>query len=167
MPNAILRRALPHPDDTDRLGSDLSAAVRLVRPEALAFRLEGDLGAGKTSLVRAMLRAWGWSGPVKSPTFALLESYPIDGLEFHHFDFYRFEYPEEFEDAGFREMFGPGRICATEWSERALPYLPPADLTVRLTHEGLGRRAELEAHTDTGAAILAALADAPDLPETR
>ena len=155
MPNAILRRALPHPDDTDRLGSDL--AVRLVRPEGLALRLEGDLGAGKTSLVRAMLRTWGWTGPVKSPTFALLESYPVDGYDFHHFDFYRFEYPEEFDEAGFREMFGPGRICATEWSARAEPYLPAADLIVRLSHEGLGRRAEVEALTDAGRAVAAAL----------
>ncbi len=157
MPNAILRRALPHPDDTNRLGSDLAAAVRLVRPEGLALRLEGDLGAGKTSLVRAMLRTWGWTGPVKSPTFALLESYPVDGYDFHHFDFYRFEYPEEFDEAGFREMFGPGRICATEWSARAEPYLPAADLIVRLSHEGLGRRAEVEALTDAGRAVAAAL----------
>ena len=78
MPNAILRRALPHPDDTDRLGSDLAAAVRLVRPEGLALRLEGIWAPEDVACARDAAHL-GWTGPVKSPTFALLESYPSTG----------------------------------------------------------------------------------------
>ena len=157
MANECLDTALPLPDDTDQLGMRLAAALLAVHPVGLAIRLEGNLGAGKTSLVRATLRAMGWFGPVKSPTFALVETYPLNGFEFNHFDFYRFEDPSEFEDAGFREMFGPGRICATEWSERAGPDLPEADLIIRLEHEGLGRRAFLRACSEAGSSVLRAM----------
>lgn len=153
--------SLPLPGDTDRLGRAISVALRTradeLRRTGLAVRLEGDLGAGKTSLVRAVLRGLGWEGAVKSPTFSLLETYAVEGLEFNHFDFYRFETPEEFEDAGFDECFRPGAICATEWSEKAAPYLPAADLVVKLTVEGLGRRAELIPQTEAARALLASM----------
>ena len=91
--------SLPHPDDTDRLGAHLADAVLkeadCVADQGLAMRLQGNLGAGKTSLVRAMLRRFGFAGPVKSPTFSLVETYPINALTLNHFDFYRFEEPEE------------------------------------------------------------------------
>ena len=143
-----LTARLPSPEDTDRMGGALARALTEAKPEidgaGLALRLEGDLGAGKTSLVRAALRALGWSGPVKSPTF-------------NHFDFYRFETPEEFDDAGFSEEFGPGRVCATEWSVRAEPFLPPADLIVALAPEGLGRVIEVRAATPAGEVVLEGL----------
>ena len=133
--------SLPLPEDTDRLGRAISVALRTradeLRRTGLAVRLEGDLGAGKTSLLR--------------------ETYAVEGLEFNHFDFYRFETPEEFEDAGFDECFRPGAICATEWSEKAAPYLPAADLVVKLTVEGLGRRAELIPQTEAARALLASM----------
>lgn len=154
MANERFEIELPHPDDTDRLGKALAKALTAVHPNGFALRLEGDLGAGKTTLVRAALRALGWTGPVKSPTFALVETYPLEAFEFNHFDFYRFEDPEEFEDAGFRDMFGPGRICATEWSERAGRRLPAADLIVTLSHKGLGRHASLEACSSWGKQVL-------------
>ena len=100
------------------------------------MRLEGDLGAGKTSLVRAMLRRLGWTGAVKSPTFTLLETYEAGGLKVNHFDFYRFETPEEFEDAGFADLYAAGAVCASEWSSKAAPFVPAADLTVSLAVEG-------------------------------
>lgn len=153
--------SLPLPEDTDRLGRafarTLCARADEIRRTGLAIRLEGDLGAGKTSLVRAILRGLGYEGAVKSPTFSLLETYAVAGLEFNHFDFYRFETPEEFEDAGFEECFHLGAVCATEWSEKAVPYLPPADLIVNLTVEGLGRRAELTPQTEAARVLLASL----------
>lgn len=156
--------ALPHPDDTDRLGAALAKAALACRDaiasEGLALRLEGNLGAGKTSLVRAMLRALGWQGPVKSPTFSLLETYSAGGIAVNHFDFYRFETPEEFEDAGFRDLYGAGALCASEWSEKAEPFLPPADAVVALSPDGLGRRMKAEALTPAGEMLLAAMESA-------
>lgn len=153
--------ALPHPDDTDRLGAALAqgalACREAIAADGLALRLEGNLGAGKTSLIRAMLRALGWQGPVKSPTFSLLETYRANGIAVNHFDFYRFEAPEEFDDAGFRDLYGAGALCASEWSCKAEPYLPPADLVVSLAPEGLGRRVHAEAMSASGKALLDAM----------
>ena len=104
-------------------------------------------------------RPAGWTGPVKSPTFALVETYPVLNSTFNHFDFYRFEDPMEFEDAGFRDLFGPGQICATEWTQKAEPFVPDADLKISLFIEGLGRRAEITALTPAGERILAAVAE--------
>lgn len=146
------------PEDTDRLGAALAAALveqsEAIRAAGAALRLEGDLGAGKTSLVRAALRALGWAGAVKSPTFTLLESYEAGGLTLHHFDFYRFETPEEFEDAGFQDLYAAGAVCLSEWSVKAEPCLPSADLTVSLSVAGFGRRAEIRAESALGAELL-------------
>lgn len=154
---------LPAPADTDRLGALIADALRRasqsILARGLALRLEGNLGAGKTSLVRAALRRLGWEGAVKSPTFTLLETYPCGELTLNHFDFYRFEEPEEFEDAGFQDEFRPGAVCATEWSEKAYPYLPPADLTAALSIEGYGRKVEITAQSPLGREILASLSE--------
>ncbi len=149
---------LPHPDDTDLLGARLADAMAcetaLIASHGLTLHLEGDLGAGKTSLTRALLRKLGHTGPVKSPTFSLVESYPVLGVTLNHFDFYRFEEAEEFEDAGFRDFFGPGFITATEWTEKAAPYVPDADIRIELNHAGLGRTVNLKALTSEGQQIL-------------
>lgn len=149
---------LPVPDDTDRLGGVFARTIMTLSDEiarnGFAIRLEGNLGAGKTSLVRAALRTLGWTGTVKSPTFTLLETYPFANFTLNHFDFYRFESPEEFEDAGFSEEFGAGFVSCTEWSEKAEPFLPPADLVITLEHVGFGRRAHLRADSAMGATLL-------------
>ena len=110
-------------------------AARLAAHPAIAdayIELHGDLGAGKTTLVRHLLRALGVQGRVKSPTYAVVEPYEIDGHGIWHFDFFRFNDPREWEDAGFRDIFaGPGLKIA-EWPEKAAGLLPPADLVVRI-----------------------------------
>jgi tRNA threonylcarbamoyladenosine biosynthesis protein TsaE len=150
--------ALPDAAATALLGQALGHAVQrhaeAIGAHGLQLNLRGDLGAGKTSLVRAMLRALGVSGPVKSPTFALLEPYAVSSLDFYHFDFYRFGDPTEFGSSGFRELFGPGRICAIEWPERAGPRLPTADLEIALTVDGDGRAASVAAASQLGQACL-------------
>lgn len=94
------------------------------------IELHGTLGAGKTTFVRHLLRALGVSGHVKSPTYAVVEPYALPGLDIWHFDFYRFDDPQEFEDAGFRDVFaGPG-LKLIEWPERAAGLLPPCDLRI-------------------------------------
>lgn len=121
------------------------------------IRLTGDLGAGKTFLVRSFLRSLGFEGKVKSPTFSLLETYLADGVLFSHFDFYRFEDPEEFEDAGFREQFGEGKVVFSEWTAKAEPFVPAADIEISLSPEGEGRRARVCALTENGAQFAEAL----------
>jgi len=142
---------------TARLGGALARAIEhehtAIAANGLVIGLSGDLGAGKTSLVRAVLRTLGVTGPVKSPTFALLEPYVVSSLDFYHFDFYRFADPREFEGAGFRELFGPGAICAIEWPERA-GALPTPDLTLTLRVEEQGRRVDIGAHSELGVACL-------------
>ncbi len=149
---------LPHPDNTDALGTLFAGFIAdnqtTLARQGLSVRLNGDLGAGKTSFVRACLRALNFQGPVKSPTFSLVETYPIFNLTLNHFDFYRFEDPMEFEDAGFRDFFGPGFVTFTEWTDKAEPYVPDADIVIELTHVGLGRHALLTAHSDLGNTVL-------------
>ncbi len=97
--------------------------------------LEGPLGAGKTTFVRALLAALGHQGTVKSPTYTLVETYRIGPHLVHHFDFYRFADPEEFASGGFEEYFDPPALVLVEWPQKAQPYLPAADWTVRLALE--------------------------------
>ncbi|OYU00059.1 MAG: tRNA (adenosine(37)-N6)-threonylcarbamoyltransferase complex ATPase subunit type 1 TsaE [Burkholderiales bacterium PBB1] len=96
------------------------------------IELHGNLGAGKTSFVRHLLRALGVSGPIKSPTYAVMEPYALPGLSIWHFDFYRFEDPQEFEDAGFREIFASPGLKLIEWPERAAGLLPTSDLRIEI-----------------------------------
>jgi len=150
--------ALPDASATSSFGHALGHAVQRhlegIRTQGLQLNVSGELGAGKTALVRAMLRALGVSGPVKSPTFALLEPYTVSSLDFYHFDFYRFADPNEFGSSGFRELFGPGRICAIEWPERAGSRLPTADLSIALSVDGDGRSASVAAASQLGHACL-------------
>lgn len=96
------------------------------------IELHGNLGAGKTSFVRHLLRALGVVGPIKSPTYAVMEPYALPGVAIWHFDFYRFEDPQEFEDAGFREVFASTGLKLVEWPERAAGLLPPCDLRIEI-----------------------------------
>jgi len=123
----------------------------------LVIYLEGDLGAGKTTLARALIRAMGHVGPVKSPTYSLVEVYVFSSLYLYHFDFYRFESPEEFLDAGFSEYFNDAAICLVEWPERAVGCVPSADLRLRLHHAGVGRVLEALADSPAGAQCIKAL----------
>jgi tRNA threonylcarbamoyladenosine biosynthesis protein TsaE len=155
-------------DETATLA--LGAALATGMQPGLVVWLDGDLGAGKTTLVRGLLRALGDTGPVKSPTYALVEIHVVSGLNLYHFDFYRFNQPEEYLDAGLDEYFADDGICLVEWPERASPYLPAADLHIRLTVEGEGRLASLESGSERGAqcltnsAPLAAMSSATPLP---
>lgn len=120
--------------------------------------LSGELGAGKTTLVRGMLRALGWRGPVKSPSYALVEHYEFPSLYFYHFDFYRVERPDEWDSAGFAEYFRPDSVAVIEWPERVAARLPEIDVAVRLSLAEPGRTLELHARTAAGEACLDALA---------
>ncbi len=144
---------------TVRFAEHLADALTHVR-EAICqsgfnLRLTGDLGAGKTTLTRALLRHLGVTGRVKSPTFELVSDYDVlDGIAFHHFDFYRFESPIEFDEAGFRDLFGPGSITASEWSDKAGEFLPSADLELVIAICGTERDVTLKAYSMAGHRVL-------------
>lgn len=127
---------------------------RALRPGCLIF-LRGDLGAGKTTFVRGCLRASGFSGAVKSPTFTLVEEYQLDGNTFYHFDLYRVGEPEELEWMGIRDYLRPDAICFIEWPERGEGFLPPPDLELTILIKGLSRTVEMRALTAVGQAVLA------------
>jgi tRNA threonylcarbamoyladenosine biosynthesis protein TsaE len=130
--------------------------ARTLQP-GLVIYLRGDLGAGKTTLVRGMLRSLGYQGNVKSPTYTLIEQYDLAELKLRHFDLYRFRDPEEWEAAGFRDEFNGRNICVVEWPEQAAGLLPSADLEIIFTISLNERTLDLYAHTDTGKQCLTAL----------
>jgi tRNA threonylcarbamoyladenosine biosynthesis protein TsaE len=160
-----------HADDDTRRDVDLpdEAATRALgaalanlftqdpRPAAVIY-LEGDLGAGKTTLVRGLLQKLCTGITAKSPTFTLVEPYVISGLHLYHFDFYRFNFPEEFLDAGLDEYFANAGVCLVEWPDKAAPYLPPPDLEIRFEYAGAGRRARISAKSERGRQWLKSLA---------
>jgi tRNA threonylcarbamoyladenosine biosynthesis protein TsaE len=124
--------------------------------------LRGDLGAGKTTFVRHLLRALGVAGRIKSPTYAVVEPHEAgDGLVVHHFDFYRFGDPREWEDAGFRDIFAADGLKLAEWPDQAAGHLPAADLAIRIdTLADDTRAVTLEANTPRGIDLLDAAANA-------
>ncbi len=151
-PIALPRLDLPDEAATLALGAAL--APHLVPGLVLALR--GELGAGKTTLVRGLLRALGHAGRVKSPTYTLVEVYEVSRLSLYHFDFYRFHDPSEWIDAGFRDVFNGRNVCLVEWPERARGQLPPADLEIALEVTEPGRSATLTALSPAGERLLAA-----------
>ena len=141
----------------DELATQLYASQLAAHPEiANAFiALHGDLGAGKTTLVRHLLHALGVTGRIKSPTYAVVESYELPALNIWHFDFYRFNDPQEWEDAGFRDIFASPGLKLAEWPEKDAPLLPLTDLDIRITTTpDAVRLVALTARTATGMALL-------------
>ncbi|MBE9610374.1 tRNA (adenosine(37)-N6)-threonylcarbamoyltransferase complex ATPase subunit type 1 TsaE [Chitinilyticum piscinae] len=139
---------LPDESATLALGEAIAAALE----GGLVIELEGDLGAGKTTLTRGILRGLGYTGRVKSPTYTLVEPYSISNLYLYHFDLYRFSDPEEWEDAGFREHFNPHSVCLIEWADKAAGLLPTPDWRIMLRPEGEGRRARIDVFSTQGKA---------------
>ena len=125
------------------LGRRLAATLA---PGMVVF-LEGPLGAGKTTLVRGILRALGHEGLVRSPTYALVESYPNVSPIVHHFDLYRLGSAEELEDIGARDYFSGDAACLIEWPERAAGFLPAPDWMIEIAYDNDGRRVRVVATT--------------------
>jgi tRNA threonylcarbamoyladenosine biosynthesis protein TsaE len=144
---------LPDAAATEMLGAALAPGVAPGR----VLHLRGDLGAGKTTVVRGVLRGLGYDGKVKSPTYTLVEPYDLSRLHLYHFDFFRLKDGEAWKDSEFPEYFGPHAACLVEWPERAGPALTAPDLELRLEFLPDGRRAVLSSHSPAGEAWLSSL----------
>jgi tRNA threonylcarbamoyladenosine biosynthesis protein TsaE len=142
----LLTRHLPEEPDTLAFGAELA---RHLQPGMFVY-LSGELGAGKTTLARGILRGLGYAGRVKSPSYTLVEPYKLSRLYLYHFDFYRFASPQELGEAGFKEHFNPDSVCLVEWPENAAGLLPAADIRSTMKVAGSGRQLEIDADTETG-----------------
>ncbi|OGT49445.1 MAG: tRNA (adenosine(37)-N6)-threonylcarbamoyltransferase complex ATPase subunit type 1 TsaE [Gammaproteobacteria bacterium RIFCSPHIGHO2_12_FULL_41_15] len=118
------------PNEQATINQGLQLAHQL-KPGMIVY-LEGDLGAGKTTMVRAMLNELGYDGLVKSPSYTLVESYSVVGLSLHHFDLYRLADPEALEYLGLADYLTPSSICLFEWAEKGRGWLPKADLSIKI-----------------------------------
>ena len=128
----------------------LGAALAAALVPGLVIYLEGDLGAGKTTLARGVLRALNFTGNVKSPTYTLIEPYTVSRLHLYHFDFYRFTAPDEFQEAGLEEYFTTAGVCLVEWPDKAQPNLPSPDLRILLRIAAHGRGATIIGVSERG-----------------
>ncbi|RUR28155.1 tRNA (adenosine(37)-N6)-threonylcarbamoyltransferase complex ATPase subunit type 1 TsaE [Vreelandella nanhaiensis] len=122
--------------------------------------LEGDLGAGKTTLTRGILRAYGYEGAVKSPTYTLVEPYELDNQRLYHLDLYRLADPEELEFIGGRDVLSDDAVCIIEWPSRGEGWLPAPDLRLSLVVAEIGRQLTLSPHSERGECILNELSSA-------
>jgi tRNA threonylcarbamoyladenosine biosynthesis protein TsaE len=134
-----------HLADADATARAGALIARSVQP-GMVITLDGDLGAGKTTLVRGLLRAAGVTGPIKSPTYDLVEHYPLSSIYFYHVDLYRFTDASEWEDAGLSECFRPDATVLVEWPSRAATILPVPDLALALGFDATGHGRTLRVH---------------------
>jgi tRNA threonylcarbamoyladenosine biosynthesis protein TsaE len=164
-PPILETRQIHWPDESACAAFAARLAARAALRDAF-IELRGPLGAGKTTFVRHLLRALGATGRIKSPTFAVMEPYRLGDLEVSHFDFYRFEDPREFEEAGFRDVFGRPGLKLAEWPEKAAGALPVPDLVLTIDFgdgpaggddggPAGGRRVVAQACTAAGRTLLA------------
>jgi tRNA threonylcarbamoyladenosine biosynthesis protein TsaE len=140
------RVILPDEMATLALGAKLATCLNA----GMTVYLDGDLGAGKTTLTRGVLRALGHTGRVRSPTYTLTEIYSLPAFELYHFDLYRMHDPREWLDAGFRDVADSGNVSLVEWPARAQGLLPPPDLRIGLAVQDDGRVADIVALTPRG-----------------
>ncbi|HEX3849104.1 MAG TPA: tRNA (adenosine(37)-N6)-threonylcarbamoyltransferase complex ATPase subunit type 1 TsaE [Steroidobacteraceae bacterium] len=147
---------LPDSAATDALGTALGRAL-LADPQASVLYLRGELGAGKTTCARSLLRAVGVQGPIRSPTYTLLDTYLAGGLVCLHVDLYRLQGRGEVEELGLRDLIGPSTLLLIEWPERGFGGLPPSDVELDLGYAGEARFATLAAPTGRGRAWLSEL----------
>lgn len=144
---------LANETETQQFGAKLATAIS---PGCTLF-LEGNLGAGKTTLTRGLIKNLGVTGKIKSPTYTIVEPYLLKNFTIYHFDFYRVEDPEELVQIGITDYFTPDAICLIEWPSKAEGRLPHADLVCRLSIEGKGRVLALFQQSERGKLILKTL----------
>ncbi len=158
-PAILETRSLSWPDESACASFARRLAVAPALWPSTFIALDGPLGAGKTTFVRHLLRALGVQGRIKSPTFAVMEPYEVDGRAISHFDFYRFADPREWDDAGFRDTFAASGLKLAEWPDKAAPVLPMPDLRLQIEPDPVRddvRRVTVHAMTPHGVELLSA-----------
>ncbi|TGN40063.1 tRNA (adenosine(37)-N6)-threonylcarbamoyltransferase complex ATPase subunit type 1 TsaE [Marinobacter confluentis] len=156
MAGAVIEKNLFLADETatEALGRALAMAVKTRGSRGATMYLRGNLGMGKTTFSRGVMRGMGHEGAVKSPTYTIVEPYEHLQPMVYHFDLYRLGDPEELEYLGIRDYFGSASLCLIEWAERGAGILPAPDIEVELTPEETGRRAVLRSLTPLGKELL-------------
>ena len=144
---------VPTPEQMEHFGE---LAARRLKPGMLVF-LTGELGAGKTTWVRGVLRGLHYDGPVKSPTYTLVEPYYLQSFNVYHFDLYRINDPQEIEFLGIRDYLDSTGVCLIEWPERAHALLPEPDCRIEFLHEDHGRRLIVDRNTAAGEILCASM----------
>ncbi len=160
-----LRLDLADAGATEAFGERLATALCMSGTSGLNVYLEGDLGAGKTTLVRGFLRRLGHTGRVPSPTYTLVEPYALAGWRVAHIDLYRIRDPRELDDLGLRDALGPAIVTLVEWPDHGAGHLPPADMHIGLQVSDSGRRLCCQALSATGGTVVNLLVAAPGLQE--
>jgi tRNA threonylcarbamoyladenosine biosynthesis protein TsaE len=150
----LLERKVATEADTERLGAALAPQLRA----GLVLFLHGELGAGKTTFIRGILRGLGHIGAVKSPTYTLVEPYQMGGLTIYHFDLYRLNDPEELEFLGVRDYLEGSGVCLVEWAERGAGVLPAPDVDIEIERQEEGRVVRFTSRTENGTMLLRGLA---------
>ncbi|MGC2167233.1 MAG: tRNA (adenosine(37)-N6)-threonylcarbamoyltransferase complex ATPase subunit type 1 TsaE [Gallionella sp.] len=136
--------------DTLALAGHIATGLK----SGMVIYLRGNLGSGKTTIVRGILESLGYKERVKSPTYTLVESYYVDGLYLRHFDLYRLQDPQEWESAGFRDEFDGSNIFFIEWPDKAGNLIPPADIEISVEITASGRTARIQAKSELGTQCL-------------
>lgn len=140
-----MRYALKALEDTEQFATRLAKSIL----DPVSIYLSGELGSGKTTFSQFFIKALGYKGVVKSPTFTILESYPTSPFEVTHLDLYRISSPDELDYLGLRDLFDK-HIILIEWPSKGESYIPQADISIELAIEDEGRSLQLQAHTDKG-----------------
>ncbi|WP_374257722.1 tRNA (adenosine(37)-N6)-threonylcarbamoyltransferase complex ATPase subunit type 1 TsaE [Aquabacterium sp.] len=158
-PNPLIERQFNWADETACAATAQSLAAvlrpRLQSGQTVFIELNGTLGAGKTTFTRHLLRALGVQGRIKSPSYAVVEPHELPDLAVHHFDFYRFNDPQEWEDAGFRDLFAAPGLKLVEWPDKAAGLLPRPDLRLHIEPVSeTERRVQLQAGTPLGQTLM-------------
>ncbi len=153
MNSAALERRVASPEAMEALGAALATRLR----PGMVVHLHGQLGAGKTTLIRGVLHGLGYIGAVKSPTYTLVEPYRLDDGPVFHFDLYRLRDPEELEFLGMRDYLEGNGLCLIEWAERGAGFLPAPDVDVTIEQAEAGRLVRFEPRTDIGNELLRGL----------
>lgn len=150
----MITRELANEAESERFAVQLAQTI--VFPLILTF--SGEIGTGKTTIIRTLIRTLGISSVIKSPTFSLVESYTLNKEQIHHFDLYRLNHEEELEYLGFRDYFSKHSMCCIEWPEHAGRALPNVDIRFNLSIKGVGRELQMQAMSAAGKKIIACLA---------
>ena len=157
MSDSVIEFTLPDADATDALGKALAAAFLRVREadiDGSVLHLRGDLGAGKTTCARSLLRTFGVTGLIRSPTYTLVETYDLGPWTCAHVDLYRLAGATSVDEIGLRDLPGRGGLLLIEWPEKGTGAVPPADLELRLDYAPVGRTARASARNTHGRAWL-------------